>query len=150
MKNLNLLKPLRNQSGFTLTEMLIVVAIIALISTFVVGNVMGKYSKAKVDTTKIQIKNLGVILDDFRRECGFYPTNDQGLEALLHKPTTGRECKSYDPEGYIKGKSIPKDGWNNDFLYESDGNKYVIRSLGNDGVEGGQNYDADLSSEDPN
>ena len=109
MKKLNLLQPLKNQSGFTLTEMLIVVAIIALISTFVVGNVMGKYSKAKVDTTKIQIKNLGVILDDFRRECGFYPTNDQGLEALLHKPSSGRECKNYDPEGYIKGKSIPKD-----------------------------------------
>ncbi len=144
------LQILNNQAGFTLTEMLIVVAIIALISTFVVGNVMGKYSKAKQDTTKIQIKNLGVILDDFRRECGFYPTNDQGLEALLHKPTSGRECKNYDPEGYIKGKSIPKDGWNNDFLYESDGNKYVIRSLGNDGVEGGQSYDADLSSEDPN
>lgn len=145
-----LMQPLKNQAGFTLTEMLIVVAIIALISTFVVGNVMGKYSKAKVDTTKIQIKNIGVILDDFRRECGFYPTNEQGLEALLHKPTAGRECKNYDPEGYIKGKSVPKDGWNNEFLYESDGNKYVLRSLGNDGVEGGQSYDADLSSEDPN
>lgn len=137
-----------DQSGFTLTEMLIVVAIIALIGTFVAGNVMSKFSRAKVDATKIQIKNLGVVLDDFKRECGFYPTTEQGLDALIQKPTSGRDCKNYDPEGYIKGKKIPKDGWDNDFLYESDGNRYVIRTLGADMAEGGQGNDADLSSED--
>lgn len=140
--------PKLDQRGFTLTEMLIVVAIIALIGTFVTGNVISKFGKAKVDSTKIQIKNLGVVLDDFKRECGFYPTTDQGLDALLAKPTSGRDCKNYDPEGYIKGKAVPKDGWSNDFVYESDGNKYVLRSLGADGQEGGQGNDADISSED--
>ncbi|MBU6376175.1 MAG: type II secretion system protein GspG, partial [Bdellovibrionales bacterium] len=103
-----------NQAGFTLTEMLIVVALIGLVATFVGGNLIGKFNTAKVDSTKIQMKNLGVILDDFNRVCGFYPTTDQGLDALI-KPPAGRECKNYDPSGFIKGGKIPKDAWGNDF-----------------------------------
>ena len=137
------------ERGFTLTELLIVVAIIGLLATFVGGNVMRKFARAKVDSTKIQIKNLGVVLDDFRRECGFYPSAEQTLDALLKKPTSGRECKNYDMEGYLKQKSIPKDAWGNEFLYESDGNKYVLRSLGSDNKEGGEDTDKDISSEDP-
>ena len=139
----------RSDAGFTLTELLIVVAIIGLLATFVGGNVMRKFSRAKVDSTKIQIKNLGVVLDDYRRECNSYPSTEQGLDALLKKPTTGKECKNYDAEGYLKNKTIPKDSWGNDFSYESDGNKYVIRSLGADGKEGGEDVDKDISSEDP-
>lgn len=138
----------RNESGFTLTELLIVVAIIGMIATFVGQNVISKFGKAKVDSTKIQMRNLGTVLDDFKRECGFYPTSEQGLDALITKPTVGRECKNYDPEGYIKGKKIPKDGWDNNFDYQSDGNKYVLKSLGNDAAEGGTGNDADISSEE--
>ncbi|RYZ63853.1 MAG: type II secretion system protein GspG [Proteobacteria bacterium] len=145
----NFLKAARNTQAFTLTELLIVIAILGMLATFVGGTVINKFNRAKVDSTKIQIKNLGVVLDDFRRECGFYPTGDQGLDALIHKPSTGRECKNYDPEGYMKNKSIPKDAWTNDFIYESDGNKYVIRSMGSDGKEGGEDLDKDISSEDP-
>jgi general secretion pathway protein G len=138
-----------DRRGFTLTEMLIVIAIIALLGTFVTQNLIGKLSRAKADTTKTQIRQVGVILDDFRRECGFYPTTpDQGLEALISKPTAGRECKNYDPEGYIKGKKLPRDGWDNDFIYESDGNKYLLKSLGNDGKEGGEGFDKDITSDD--
>ncbi len=138
---------LKNE-GFTLTEMLIVIALIALIGTFVTGNLMSKYERSKQQSTKIQIKQLGVILDDFKRECGFYPTTEQGLDALIHKPTGGRECKNYDPEGYIKGKSIPRDGWDGDFLYESDGSKYKLTSLGSDKKPGGDAMDKDISSDD--
>ena len=138
----------KGQDGFTLTELLIVIALIAMIGTFVTGNIISKYQQSKVDATKIQIKSIGTILDDFKRECGFYPTQDQGLEALIAKPTTGRECKNYSPDGYIKGNKIPKDGFNNDFVYESDGNKYLLKSLGNDGKEGGEGYDKDILSTD--
>ena len=149
MKQSTFKKILGNSHAFTLTEMLIVISLIALLGTFVAQNVIGKFNKSKVSATKIQIKQLGVVLDDFRRECGFYPTTDQGLEALITKPTAGRDCKNYDPEGYIKGKSLPKDGFGFNFEYTSDGNKYVIKSLGNDGKEGGEGLDKDLSSEDP-
>jgi general secretion pathway protein G len=136
---------MRAEAGFTLTEMLIVIALIALVGTFVTTNVMSRFNRAKVDSTKIQMKNLGVILDDFRRECGFYPLTDQGLDALVKKPA-GRECKNYDPEGYVKGGKVPKDGFGNDFGYESDGNKYVLKSLGNDNREGGEELDKDILS----
>jgi general secretion pathway protein G len=137
-----------NEAGMTLIEILIVVAVISMLGAIVGQNFMGKYNKAKVDTTKVQMRNLSTILDDFRRECNFYPTTDQGLDALLQKPTTGRECKNYDPSGYIQNKKLPKDGWGNDFLYESDGNKFTLRSLGSDGIEGGEELNKDISSDD--
>ena len=138
---------LRAEEGFTLTEMLIVIALIALMGTFVTTQVINRYNTSKVNATKIQIKQMGVVLDDFRRECGFYPTTEQGLDALIHKPA-GRECKNYDPEGYIKGGKVPKDGFANDFLYTSDGNKFQIISLGNDGKEGGEGIDKDIKSDE--
>ena len=122
---------LQREDGFTLIEMMIVVAIIALVAGFVGTNVIRKFEESKISATKIQIRQLGVILDDFRRVCGFYPTTEQGLEALSKAPTTGRQCKNYDPEGFIK--KIPQDAFNQDFTYESDGNKYVITSLGPEG-----------------
>jgi len=138
---------LKNSKGMTLTEILIVIAIIALVGTFVTTNVINKFGRAKVDSTKIQMRQLGVILDDFKRECGFYPLTEQGLDALVTKPAGGRECKNYDPEGYVKGGKVPKDAWGNDFQYFStDGRTYEIKSLGNDNAEGGEENDADLSS----
>jgi general secretion pathway protein G len=134
--------------GFSLVEMLIVIALIALVGTFVTTNVMNRYNRSKVEATKIQIRQLGVILDDFRRECGYYPTTDQGLDALVKAPTSGRECKNYDPDGYISTKKVPKDGFNNEFSYISDGNKYVIISLGNDNREGGEGLDKDIKSDE--
>ena len=143
------LRAARDNRGFTLTEMLVVIAIIGVLGTIVTQNLMGKLARAKVDTTKNQMRQVGVILDDYKRECGFYPTTpDQGLEALLAKPTAGRECKNYDPDGYIKGKKLPKDGWGNDFNYESDGNKYALKSLGADGKEGGDDVNKDITSDD--
>jgi general secretion pathway protein G len=138
-------KILTNTRGFTLMEMLIVIALIGLMATVVGVNVIRKFDQAKVDSTKIQMKQLMTILDDFRRVCGFYPTTEQGLDALVHAPQ-GRECKGYDPEGFVK--KVPHDAWDRDFVFVSDGNKYVLKSLGQDGAEGGDGLAKDLSSED--
>ena len=135
------------EAGFTLIEMLIVIALIGMIMAFVGTNVIRKFDQSRVDGTKIIIRNLGLALDDFRRVCGFYPTGDQGLEALIKAPS-GRECKNYDSEGFIKGGKVPKDAWSNDFVYTSDGNKYVIKSLGADNAEGGEGFNKDISSDD--
>lgn len=150
MKRLKL-KPLKrfmDENGFTLTEMLIVVSIIGMIMAFVGSNIMKKFAGAKVDTTKIQMRSLGNALDDFNRVCGFYPDTEQGLSALIEKPTGGRECKNYGDGEFIAGKKMPKDGWNNEFKYESDGSKYTLKSMGADAKEGGSGVDADLSSDD--
>ena len=103
-----------------------------------------KAIKYCLEFAKIQIQNLGGALKDFKRRCGIYPTTEQGLEALVEAPTSGRECKRYRP---IIDK-LPLDPWDTPFQYESDGKTYVIRSLGADGFEGGEDFDKDISSED--
>ena len=133
------------QAGFTLIEMMIVIAIIGLLMGLVGVQVIKRLDESRVSATKIQIKQLMTVLDDFRRVCGFYPNTEQGLDALVHAPQ-GRECKGYDPEGFVK--KLPKDAWSNDFLFTSDGNKYEIKSLGADGKEGGDCMKKDISSID--
>ena len=131
------------EAGFTLVEMLIVVAIIGLIGTLVATNVMSRYDKAKWESSKIQIRQLGTVLNQYRLDCGSYPTTDAGLDALIENVAN---CKNFDPEGYIDGGRIPKDGFGNDFLYVSDGREYEIISLGRDAQEGGEGWDKDVSS----
>jgi general secretion pathway protein G len=140
-------KSIFGQEGFTLIEMMIVIALIALIAAFVGTNVIKKLDESRVSATKIQMKQLGVVLDDFRRVCGFYPSTEQGLDALVKAPA-GRECKNYDPEGFIKGGKVPQDAWSHDFLYEASGSKYLIKSLGADNAEGGDGFDKDITSDD--
>ena len=135
----------QNEKGFTLIEMMIVLAIIAMVMGFLGPKIIRRFDESKVSATKIQIKQLSVILDDFRRVCGFYPSTEQGLDALVTAPA-GRTCKNYDPEGFVK--RIPKDAWNFDFVYTSDSSKFEIKSLGADGKEGGEGFDKDISSND--
>jgi general secretion pathway protein G len=137
-----------DERGFTLTEMLVVIALIGMIGAFVTSKVMDQFSKAKVDSAKIQIRQLGTILDTFKLQCGFYPETDQGLDALVKKPAGGRECKNYDSSGYVKDGKIPKDPWDHDYQYFSDGNSYELKSLGSDAKEGGEGLNADISSKD--
>jgi len=136
------------RDGFTLTEMLIVIALIGVVMALVGTQLIARYQRARVSTTKIQIKQLQTVLNQFQLDCGFYPDTDQGLKALVEKPT-GKECKNYDPAGYVQGGKLPKDGFGNDYMYESDGRKYEIISYGADGKEGGEGNDADISSNEP-
>jgi len=143
----SVMKKLRNalgdQRGFTLIEMMIVIAIIGLIMGLVGLQVTKKLDEGRVSSTKIQIQQLGNVLDDFKRVCGRYPTTDQGLEALARKPDN-LDCKGYDPEGFMK--KLPKDAWSKDFGYTSDGAKYEIKSYGSDGQEGGEGINKDILS----
>lgn len=131
----------KNQRGFTLIEMMIVISIIALIAGFVTTNIMRRFDEAKVSATKIQMKQIGLMLDDFKRVCGRYPTTDEGLEALI-TPPAGLNCKNFDPEGFIKGKKVPLDSWNEKFIYNSDGQKLTIISHSE------HNTHKDISSDD--
>lgn len=136
---------LREEAGFSLIEILIVIAIMALLGTLVGSNLLSKFDEAKVGLAKTQIKNLGNELDNYKRVCGVYPSSNQNLDALI---TPQADCKNYPADGFLKDKKIPKDPWDNDYFYESDGNKYVIKSYGSDKKPGGENFAKDISSDD--
>lgn len=137
---------LKSQQGMSLIEILIALTLLALAGTFVGGRVFENLQEGKVQTTKIQMKSLADRLKEFRRDCNFYPTTEMGLDALIERPTGGRECKRYAPGGYIEGGKIPLDPWDAEYIYESDGRTFTIISLGADNAEGGEGVDADINS----
>lgn len=136
---------LTNQNGFTLIEILIALTLIALAGTFVAGKFFDQLHEGQVKSAKIQMSNLDGRLKEFRRKCGFFPTTEQGLEALVTKPSGGRECRDYPQNGFIEDNQVPKDPWENDFVYESDGKTFNITSYGNDREAGGSGTDEDIS-----
>lgn len=139
---------LKSQRGMSLVEILIALTLLGIAGTFVVGQVFQSLEEGRVSSAKIQIQKLGEILRDYRRKCGMYPTTEQGLDALINAPTTGKTCKRYPPNGFIDGK-VPVDPWETEFIYESDGKRYEIISLGADLAEGGEEgFDKDISSKD--
>jgi len=142
-------KLLRSQAGMTLIEIMVVVTILGIIATIVTVNVLDRLDQAKVSATTTQIKSLEVALDEFRRDNGYYPSTEQGLKALIEKPSIGRIPRNYPSRGYLKGGKVPRDSFSGDFLYYSPGNhgnRYEIVSLGADGQEGGEEADADIKS----
>lgn len=142
-------KRLNNQLGMTLIEIMVVVTILGILATIVTVNVLDRLDQAKVSAATTQIKNLEAALDEFRRDNGYYPSTEQGLKALVEKPTIGREAKRYPRNGYLKGGNVPRDPWDCDFIYHSPGihdNPYEMTSLGADCAEGGEDADADITS----
>jgi general secretion pathway protein G len=144
----NIKKIMKSQAGMSLIEILIALTLLALAGTFVGGRVFEQLQEGKVSSAKIQIKSIADRLKEFRRDCNYLPTSDMGLDALVNKPEGGRECKRYAPGGYIEGGKVPLDPWDNEFIYESDGKTFEIKSLGADNAEGGEESDADISSKD--
>lgn len=142
-------KLVQSQGGMSLIEILIALTLLGLAGTFVATKVIDRLNEGQIQTAKIQIRSLAERLKEYRRDCGMYPTTEQGLDALIEKPTGGeRECRKYAPGGYIENGKIPKDPWEFDYEYTSDGRTITIKSFGNDGVEGGEGVDADISSAD--
>ena len=133
-----------NASGFSLIEILVALTLLGIAGAFVAGRIFDQLHEGQVRSAKIQMQSFQARLQDFRRRCGFYPTTDQGLEALIAKPTTGRECRNYPPSGFIDGGQIPNDPWDHPYIYESDGREFNILSYGADNAPGGEGQDADI------
>lgn len=137
----------RSQAGMTLIEIMVVLAIIGSIAAFGVVKIMSSLDKSKVESTKIQIRNIEGALNLYKRDVGSYPSTEQGLGALVEKPTVGKIPENYPSDGYME--SVPKDGWGNEFIYASPGSggrKFEILSYGADGQEGGEEFDADIAN----
>lgn len=138
-------KLVRNERGMTLIEIMIVLAIVAGLMAVLGSTANEKLQKSRVANAKIQIKELGKQLESFNLDCNVYPTSDQGLNALVQNPGPD-VCANWGPNPYLK--KLPKDPWGKEFIYESDGSTYTLRSLGRGGKDGGDGYEADLNSAD--
>jgi general secretion pathway protein G len=141
---------MENKKGFTLLEIIVVVFILSLLAAIVAPKIIGRTDDARIAEAKVQIKNLETALKLFKLDNGFYPSTEQGLAALLEKPTTGQIPAKYRDGGYLEQKKVPLDPWGNPYVYISPGlnGDFDILSYGGDGKEGGEGKDADIKSWD--
>ena len=133
-----------SEEGFTLLEMMIVLIIIAVLAGLVAVNVMGRPDEAKATATRSNLATIQGALKMYRLDNGAYPTTEQGLKALVERPTAPPAPTSWPQGGYITAPAA--DGWNKPYEYLSDGSSFSIRSLGKDGKPGGDGVDADIES----
>ena len=131
-----------NADGFTLVELLVVLGIIALIAAIVAPRVINYLASAKVETAKIQIKNIQSALELYYLDNGDYPEAEVGLSALSKQPASAPAWNG----PYLKGADALLDPWGRKYIYAppADGNEIVVKSLGQDGAEGGTGLDGDL------
>ncbi|MEM1087813.1 MAG: type II secretion system major pseudopilin GspG [Pseudomonadota bacterium] len=143
-------RKLRREGGFTLTEIMVVIFIIGLLSGVVLFNVLGARTDAQVKTAETNISRLANALEQYSLDMFDYPTQRQGLEALVESPESIPAGARYRQGGYIN--KVPLDPWGRPFVYERPGDKsgraYDLYSLGADGQEGGEDLDEDIGNWD--
>lgn len=133
------------QSGFSLIEIMVVVIIIGLLASIVAPQVLNRADEARVQKVKSDFKSIQTALKMYRIDNYAYPTSEQGLQALVERPTMAPQPRNWDESGYLE--QLPRDPWGNPYLYLSPGEShdYNIYTLGADGVSGGEDQNADLS-----
>jgi general secretion pathway protein G len=135
-----------SRSGFTLIEIMVVIIILGILVGLIVPRFMEKPEKARIVKAQMQIESISAALKEYKLDSGDYPTTEQGLEALVEKPSIGKIPRKYPEKGYLA--KIPKDPWGNDYVYISPGEHgdFDLISYGADGEEGGEGKDADVQS----
>lgn len=135
---------LQNNKGFSLIELLVVLVILGLLASVVAPQIMKHLGKAKSDSARLQIEDLGAALDLYSLEIGNYPTTEQGLNALIEEP---EDVLNWNGP-YLKKKKIPHDPWNRAYQYISPGvhGAYDLFSLGKDNNTGGVKENKDILS----
>lgn len=133
-------------AGFTFIEIMVVVAILAILAALVVPRIMGRTDDAKRTAAKVQIRNIEGALQLYKLDNGVYPSSEQGLKALIEKPSVGVVPKKWKVGGYLP--KLPEDPWGNSYKYVSPSPKgdYEITSLGTDGEVGGEGVNADITN----
>ena len=138
---------MNKQKGFTLIEIMVVVVIIGVLIGLVAPNILGRVDEARVTAAQADIATMGQALEMYKLDNLNFPSTDQGLQALVEKPTGSPQPRKWNPEGYLK-KGVPLDPWGNEYQYISPGSNgpYDLYSFGADGRDGGEGYDADVGT----
>ncbi|KJG13292.1 MULTISPECIES: type II secretion system major pseudopilin GspG [Photobacterium] len=136
----------QKQRGFTLLEVMVVIVILGVLASLVVPNLLGNKEKADQQKAVTDISSLEQSLEMYKLDNSVFPTTDQGLEALVTKPSSSPEPRNYRDDGYIK--RLPKDPWGYEYQYVMPGEHGAVDifSLGADGQEGGDGINTDIGN----
>ncbi len=136
----------RREAGFTLIEIMVVIAIIGILATLIVPKIMGRPDEARAIAAKHDVGTIVQAMKLYRLDIGRYPTTEQGIKALVEKPTSEPVPQNWKAGGYLD--SIPKDPWGNPYQYANPGTRSEIDvySFGADGKPGGTGNDADIGN----
>jgi len=134
------------QKGFTLLEVMVVLVIIGLLVAIVAPNVLDNQDQAMKQKARADIASLEQALEMYRLDNFNYPTSEQGLDALVSKPSLAPEPRNYRENGYIR--RLPTDPWGNAYQYRHPGEhgRVDIYSLGADGRPGGEGMNAEIGN----
>jgi general secretion pathway protein G len=137
---------LSDQRGFTLIEIMVVVVILSILAAIIVPRIMDRPDQARLVKASQDIRVIDSALKLYKLDNNFYPSTDQGLEALVAKPTTSPEPRNWKEGGYLE--RLPKDPWGGDYLYLNPGvhGEIDIFSLGADGQTGGEGINSDIGN----
>lgn len=132
--------------GFTLIEIMVVVVIMGVLAALLVPNLMGSVDDARIKAARADMSTLMTALTLYKLHNQHYPSTEQGLQALLTKPTSGPSANNWQAGGYLTTPTLPTDPWHHPYQYLSPGLKHEVEifSLGADGQPGGVGNDADI------
>ena len=138
----------KNNKGFTLIELMVVVVILGILAGMIVPKLMGRTDEAKQVKARTDIVAMETGLKLYRLDNGNYPTTEQGLLALVERPESEPVPVKWATGGYLEKGKVPKDPWGREYLYLSPGvnGEYDIISYGADGAPGGGDKDMDINS----
>jgi general secretion pathway protein G len=138
----------RGERGFTLIELMVVIVILGILAGLIIPRIMGRPDEARRAKARMQLESIETALRLYKLDSGNYPTTEQGLLALVEQPAVGTTAKNWRQGGYLERGKVPKDPWDNDFVYISPGahGDYDMSSLGADKEPGGEGKNKDINS----
>lgn len=140
-------KPIK-ESGFTLIELLVVLVIIGILAGYIGPKIMGRPEEAKRTKATLQIQGIETALKMYKLDNGVYPSTEQGLQALVEPPATGKLPPKWRDGGYLEKGKVPDDPWGLEFVYLSPGlnGDFDLTSYGGDGEAGGEGDAKDVTN----
>ena len=137
-----------NEGGFTLIELLVVLIIIGILAGYVGPKLMGHPEEARRTKAAVQIQGLATALKLYKLDNGYYPSTEQGLQALVELPSAGKLAPKWRKGGYLDKRKVPKDPWANEYIYLCPGeyDDFDLISRGPDGELGGDEENKDVNS----